>query len=291
MSDERLDLLDALLYGDVFDCAVTLDELRRYARVAIDREELRRRLREDPALRRLVRERGGLYCLEDRPHLLERRAERARRARQLERRARRVARLLRHAPYVRGLALTGSTAAGDAGEEGDVDLLVTVAPGRLGTVFLVLGSLSRIVGRRLFCPNYYVCEDRLRLGPATLYLGRELAQARHLAGDGSALWEVNPWLREMFPNAAPPVATRAARTALQRALEPLLGPGIERWARLVARARLRAHYGTVPADVEEGFAAGAALRFHGSGVAARTLERYAARRGEIAARLDREQAA
>lgn len=42
--DERLDLIDALIYGDVFDCAVTLDELWRYARVAIDRDELRRRL-------------------------------------------------------------------------------------------------------------------------------------------------------------------------------------------------------------------------------------------------------
>ena len=37
MSDERLDLLDALVYGDVFDCAVTLDEAWRYARVAATR--------------------------------------------------------------------------------------------------------------------------------------------------------------------------------------------------------------------------------------------------------------
>src|SRR5207302_2361686 len=39
MNDERLDLLDALVYGDAFDCAVTLDELWRYSRVAIGRDD------------------------------------------------------------------------------------------------------------------------------------------------------------------------------------------------------------------------------------------------------------
>ena len=283
MSDERLDLLDAVLYGDVFDCAVTLDEAWRYARVAIDRDELARRLRED----RLVVEDGGLYCLAGREELLKRRPARMRHAARLERRARRVARVLRHFPFVRGLALTGSAAAGDAGEQDDVDLLVTVAEDRLGTVFLLLASLSRLLGRRLFCPNYYVCEDRLGLGPANLYLARELAQARVLAGDGAALWRANPWLEETFPNAEPPVSVRPARAGLQRAVETLVGGRLEPWARGVARRRLRAHYGAVPADVEDAFAAGAALRFHGSGVAARTLERHHARRVE----LDHEHAA
>jgi predicted nucleotidyltransferase len=291
VSDEPLDLLDALIYGDVFDSAVTLDELWRYARTPIGREELRRRLREDAAIRRLVRERDGLYCLADRSGLTERRPERARRADALERRARRVARVLRHAPFVRGLALTGSAAARDAGEEGDVDLLVTVARERLGTAFLVLGSLSRLLRRSLFCPNYYVCEDKLELGAPNLYVARELAQARTLVGDGEALWRANPGLVQLFPNAEPPAGTRPARTRVQRVLEALLGGRLERWARGVARARLRAHYGTVPAEVEESFAAGAALRFHGSGVEARTLERYAARRAEVAARLEREQVA
>jgi predicted nucleotidyltransferase len=284
VSETRLDLLDALIYGDVFDCAVTLDELWRYGRAAVDREELRGRLADD----RLVFERDGLYCLADRPELLERRAQRARKARQLERRARRVARVLRHAPFVRGLALSGSAAAGDAGDGDDVDLFVTVAPGRLGSAFVVLGGLSRLVGRRFFCPNYYACEDSLTLGPATLYLARELAQARPFVGDGAAVWRANPWLSETFPNAEPPAAFRPIRTRPQAILEAFLPAWFERWACEVARRRLRAHYGTVPPDVEEAFSKGAALRFHGSGVAGRTLERYAARRGEIAAQIERE---
>src|SRR5256714_10750624 len=277
MSD--LDAIDAVLYGDVFDCAVTLDEAWRYARVAIARDELARRLSADP----LVATRDGLFCLAGREELLARRPERIRNAASLERRARRVTRLLRHFPFVRGLALTGSAAAGDAGADDDVDLLVTVAEGRLGTVFVLLGPLSRLLGRRLFCPNYYACEGRLGLDPANLYLARELAQARPLAGDGAALWHANPWLEETFPNAEPPVGGGPAGGGLQRALERLVGDRLESWARRVARQRLRAHYGAVPADVSEAFAAGVALRFHGSGVAARTLERHRARRVELAA--------
>jgi predicted nucleotidyltransferase len=280
VSEDRLDLLDGLIYGDVFDCAVTLDELRRYSRTAIDLEELRQRLPADG----LVVERDGLYCLAGREELLARRPERMRRAASLERRARRVARVLRHAPFVRGLALTGSAAAGDAGADDDVDLFVTVAPGRLGSAFVVLGSLSRLLGRRLFCPNYYVCEGRLALSAGNLYLARELAQARPLAGDGAALWLANPWLRETFPNAEPPAAGRPVRSPVQALLEALLPDRFESWARGLARSRLRVHYGSVPEDVAEAFASGVALRFHGSGLAARTLERYTSRRAEIEAR-------
>ena len=287
MSDERLDVLDALIYGDVFDCAVTLDEVRRYARVAIDRDVVRRQLRDDP----LVVEQDGLYCLAGREELLPRRPERMRQAARLARRARPVARVLRHFPFVRGLALTGTAAAGDAGPDDDVDLLVTVADGRLGTVFVLLGSLSRVLGRRLFCPNYYVCEGRLDLGPRNLYLARELAQARPLAGDGRALWRANPWLADTFPNAAPLPSPRPRPSRVQRLLEALVGGRVERWARSVATSRLGAHYGSVPAEVEETFADGTALPFHGSGVAARTLERYAARRAEVAERLAHERVA
>jgi predicted nucleotidyltransferase len=277
MSD--LDAIDAVLYGDVFDCAVTLDEAWRYARVAIAQDELARGLSDDP----LVATRDGLYCLAGREELLARRSERIRNAARLERRARRVARILRHFPFVRGLALTGSAAAGDAGADDDVDLLVTVAEGRLGTVFVLLGSLSRVLGRRLFCPNYYACEGRLGLDPANLYLARELAQARPLAGDGAALWRANPWLEETFPNVEPPAVGEPAGSRLQRVLEALVGDRFELWARGVARQRLRAHYGAVPDDVAEAFAAGVGLRFHGSGVAARTLERHRARRVDLAA--------
>jgi predicted nucleotidyltransferase len=293
--DERLDLLDALVYGDAFDCAVTLDELWRYGRRRVDLEALRSRLRNDPVLRRIVLERDGLYCLRDRSELLDRRAERIARAGKLRRRAERVAAVLRLLPFVRGLALTGSAAADDAGERDDVDLLVIVEPGRVGTVFLVLGPASRLIGRRVFCPNYYLPADRLGISTADLYVARELDQARSLAGTGGALRGANSWLSDVFPNALAPDAPdeRPSRSFLQRVLEaPLrgrLGDRLERFGLGVAGRRLRAHYAAfgrnVPADVSAEFESGKGLPFHAADVIAPKMERYAARRAEVAARL------
>jgi predicted nucleotidyltransferase len=293
VSDERLGLLDALIYADVFDCAVTLDELWRYGRVAIGRDALRQRLRDDPSLSRIVRARDALYCLADRPGLLDERPPRIERARALQRRACRVARVLRHVPFVRALALTGSVAADDAREAADVDLLVVVAPARLGIAFLLLAPASRLLGRRLFCPNYYICEDQLKLAPSTLYVARELAQARSLVGDIRVLHVPNPWLGDVFPNGVTSLDDDHALrpgTRLQRLLErPLSGrraDRLERWARRVALARLRVHYGAfgrgVPADVMASLDAGIELRFHGQPYDETTVGRYAARRAQVA---------
>jgi predicted nucleotidyltransferase len=297
-ADERLGLLDALIYGDVFDCAPTLDELCRYARVPTSSGQLVERLRDDPVLQRIVVERDGLFCLAGRTSLLDNRPERIRRARHLQRRARAVARVLRHVPFVAGILLTGSTSADDASEQADIDLLVVVTPNRLGTGFLFLGTSSRILGRRLFCPNWYVREGCLGLVPRNLYIAREFAQARCLVGSASAVRESNPWLIDLFPNALEPPtpdAALGATTRLQGRLEaPLrgaLGDHIERWACRVAASRLRAHYAAlgreVPAEVSRDCDDGIALRFHGYGYQERTIEAYEARRSQLAHRLDR----
>jgi len=199
--ESRLALIDAILYGDGFDCAVTLDELWRFARAPVAREELERRLRLDPVLRRIVVERGGLYCLAGREPILDLRRPRVDRARRLGGRARRVAAVLRHVPFVRGVVLTGSVAALDAPARADVDVLVVAARGRLATVFLVLGPASRLV-RRLFCPNYYLAEDRLRMADGDVYLAREIAQAQSLGGAGDGFRAANRWVADVFPNLA-----------------------------------------------------------------------------------------
>lgn len=289
---QRLDLLDSLIYGDVFNCAVTLDELWQYARVAIDRDQLYRRLRDDPELCRIVAERNGFYCLRDRTALLGKRPGRILRARRLQRQARVVARVLRFLPFVRGLVLTGSTSADDASEGADIDLLVIAAAGRIGTTFLLLGSLSRLLGRRLFCPNWYMSEDGLGIGTGSLYMAREFAQARSLVGNADDLRDSNPWITELFPNliAPPALEPRLKKSSglqclLEGPLRGILGDRLERWARRVATARLRTHYSRfgheVPAEVAARFKAGVALGFHGYCYEQTTLKAHAARRAQL----------
>jgi predicted nucleotidyltransferase len=298
MIDERLDLIDAAVYADLFDCGVTEEELWRYSRVALDWGEFRRRLAEDPLLPAVLYRRDGLYCLAGRESLLEPRAQRRRQARKLQARARLVARVLQHAPFVRGLLLTGSAAVDDAGPDADVDLLVLVRHGRLSIVFTVLGTLSRLLSRKLFCPNYYLSDAHLTLNRRDPYLARELVQAVPLAGQAHALHAVNDWACSLFPNASrspSPVRAAPGGALLQRILEwPLrgrLGDSLERFLRPLALSRLAEHHAfwgsSVPDDVLADLNAGIQLRFHGQHANQPLLARYEARRREIAARLER----
>jgi predicted nucleotidyltransferase len=289
-TDELLALVDAVVYADVFDSTVTLDELHRYARVLVDRASLEQVLADDPVLRTIVVERDGTIALRGRSEVFATGADRAGQVEHLRRRARRVARVLCHTPFVRGISLTGSVAAGDARDDSDVDMLLVVAPGRLGTVFALLGTVSRIVGRRVFCPNFYLSENNLTIRSQSIYVAREVAQTESLAGDAMRLREANPWVEAIFPNLPKPTEPRQdLRTGGfgQHFVEALLGGRIgdrfERWARELAHRRLQAHYGgLVPSEITRAFDAGEMLRFHRGDIELSVPRRYEARREEVA---------
>ena len=294
-AEENLELIDAVIYGDAFDCAVTLDEILRYSPVPATRTELLERLRRPP-FRKLIGERGGLYFLAGREHLADLRSERRRRAQRLKKRARYVARFLQHAPFVRGIVLTGSVAADDAEKSADVDVLVIVAEERVALTFLVLAPLSRLLSRRIFCPNYYMSQAHLRVSRRDRYVARELIQAEPLTHQAHALLAANSWAQEQLPNACPtmrPVKMFPGGALLQRILElPFEGPFgavCERKARSIGMRRLHAHYGSflaqVPKEVEQRFELGIELRFHGAARVNHCVERYQKNRAELALRL------
>ena len=207
---ETLAAIDGAIYGDVFDCAVTEEELWRYSRCPISRPQLRRLLADREPLHGALIEIRGLYCLVGRERLAYERPDRRRRALRLRRRARLVARLVQHVPFVRGLVLTGSVAAEDARPGADVDLLVIVAQGRMCAVFTLLGSFSRLMSRRLFCPNHYISSDRLEItGRRDLYVAREVAQGWALTEGSGEFFAANLGICSELPNAR----VRADRSA------------------------------------------------------------------------------
>jgi predicted nucleotidyltransferase len=286
-----LDLIDAVVYGDAFDCAVTFDELWRYSLVPIGREELRRRMT-DPPICEIVAERDGFYALRGREDLVDRRVGRRERARLLRRRGRLVARCLQHFPFVRGILLTGSVAADDADRDGDVDMLVIVQRRRLALAFAVLAPLSRLVSSDVFCPNYYLSETHLSMTRRDHYVARELMQAEPLAGSAEQLFSANTWVDALLPNATPR-GDKAAPIPFGRVLQWLLelpfrgavGDRLDRRAHGLALRRLTVHHARFgspfPEKVKQRFEADVELRFHGRMLIERATERYTERRAEL----------
>jgi len=289
----RLELIDAVIYGDCFDCAVRLAEVHRGARVEVAESDLPEALETDRALAGMVTVRNGFVCLSGREHLIAQRPERIRRAERIRPQAERTARLLNRIPFVRGIALTGSLAADDAPVNSDADMLVICEGARMGTVFLIAATLGRLAGRRL-CPNFYLASDRLDIQPSNVYEERELLQTKPLSGIAPDLHSANPWLWERFPNAraAPPVTpgfrAEGSRIGawLERRLKGVLGDRLERWGRRVAVRRLAAHHAKfdepVPPQALDEFRSQHALRFHGGQWAERIVAEYERRREHCA---------
>jgi hypothetical protein len=207
-----------------------------------------------------------------------------------------VARFLQHCPFVRGVYLTGSVAADDADEAADVDMLIVVADGRLGLVFLILAPLSRLFSRDVFCPNYYVTESHLAMQRRDKYVARELAQSEPLAGESCRLMDSNGWVLDLLPNA--PVRSRSVmplpggrllQTLMEMPLRGAFGDRLDRSTRALVKRRLAAHHAryaeAVPAKVLERFEQGAELRFHGAPLVDSAMQRYAQRREALRRRL------
>ena len=121
-------------------------------------------------------------------------------------RHRRHLRLLSLLPWVRFMGLTGANAFESCRPEDDLDLFVVTAPERLWITFIPMILWSRAVGRRdLFCINYLVDEDHLRIRHENYYTAVQLMSMVPLCdrGVGARLVATNRWVFEHLPNARP----------------------------------------------------------------------------------------
>ena len=246
--EATLEILDGIVYGDLFDCAVGLDEVVRFSRRAVGHHEATETLA-SPSIGRTIVRTDEYVTLAGREELVERRRKTRARALRLRRRAERTSLVLGMVPFVRGIILTGSVAAEAATEDADIDLMIIVAPSRLAFVFLVLGGFSRLTRRCFYCPNYYISEDHLLIERQNLFIAREIAQARPLDKDAERFFEINDWVREYLPNASPSQVRRGQRrrpNGLQRLLEFPFRGRFGRWCESIAsrtaRKRIDEHY-------------------------------------------------
>jgi len=279
--DRLLTIVEPVLYGDIFDFPVTLDEVHRFCRLPMSTEQLRLALADEQGAGRIVSQVDEFYVMRGREALVDTRRRRAARSRQARRRARTLMRFVKYLPFVRGSLMTGSTATDNARQRDDLDYLVLVHPGRMWLVFGVLGTLQRLGLGRVLCVNYYLSVDSLGLTERSPYVARELLQARPLVGADHVrrLYGENRWIAEIYPNASssheqvPNLETddrRGAARHLAERFEGLLGgqlgDALEGGARRLLEHRLPVHYGKhgreLPAEVRRRALDGEELRFH-----------------------------
>jgi hypothetical protein len=226
---ERAVLL-TVVYGDLFDHPLSLDELHRY--LVLERASPEQVA---SAARGLVGTRlwecDGCFGLLGREAVREVRVRRRAASAPRWEAAQRFARWLARVPFLELVAVCGSQAVENAEQSGDVDLFLIAREGRLWIAQVAVMLLRRLAERRLghMCPNHLLTTAALDAGSRDLYTAREVVQAVPLWGEAAydRFLEANVWVRELLPQTPPggrrerlgsaPAAPRA------RALERLLG--------------------------------------------------------------------
>ncbi|PIR58621.1 MAG: hypothetical protein COU69_04610 [Candidatus Pacebacteria bacterium CG10_big_fil_rev_8_21_14_0_10_56_10] len=170
-------------------------------------------------------------------------------------------RIVKHLPWIRAVALTGSLAMDNAGPQEDTDLMIITSPGRLWLARLMVTAVALLKGKRRswsgeelgsWCFNLWLDGNHLGvlIDKRSVYTAYEVIQAdfvlsKQLAAD--AFFEANHWLyrflpHSSFPGWAPhsPSLLEVALTNIDTLLRPVWS-GLNAVSYLVQRWYMRPH--------------------------------------------------
>ena len=246
-------IVQAVAYADVFDYALTADEIHRYLiGLPASRGIVRGMLANGrPAA---IARSGRYFTLVGRESAVDTRRARAATAAAYWRRAVRYGHAISNLPFVRMVAVTGALAMDNLSDD-DIDYLIITEPGRLWLCRAMIVGLVRVAALRgtVLCPNYFLSEQALVLTERNLFTAHEVTQMVPLAGLPvyQRLRELNRWTETYVPNAigaprrlaAAEPGRRRARRVVERTLRSRVCAPLERWemARKVSKFSKRGH--------------------------------------------------
>jgi glycosyltransferase involved in cell wall biosynthesis len=276
-------------YADLFDAAVTVDDLARSCLGEhLDAAEVARRAAALPLRELVTLDADGHLTLRGREALVARRSDGIRRTAELLERHRRVIAALAALPFVRSLALSGGTAHRNARGGDDIDLFVVTAAGRVFTTYTLLFLASRLTRTRgVVCPNYLVDENNLQIAyHHDLFTAHQALALVPIAGLDTfeRFVEANrDWVRDFYPAYQPrPATTTIGRSGVQRLAERAISYGGAAVEQLLGTA-WRFHLGRRAARAPRAdlVVSGGILKLHLSDHRRRVLKRFEARLDEL----------
>jgi len=218
-------IYSTVAYRDLFRFPVAPEEIHRYLHgMRCSPDDVRDALSHSAFLRSRLDGDGEFFCLRGRAESFAVRRARRELSRAQWPRARRFARFLAMLPNVRMVAMTGSLAAGNFPEDGDIDFLLVADGGtlwRTRALCRFLALLDDKLRRGLFCPNTFLSSAALTLTRRSLYDAQELCQMIPLHGMETyeAVRRANGWTAEWLPNAAGPPSGALDLPAFSRGLK------------------------------------------------------------------------
>jgi hypothetical protein len=198
-------ILQTILYFDIFKYPLKSNEVLENCKGEISSLELEASLNELLTL-------GYLKQVKDfvMPHWadvgnVERRQLGNERAKEMMNAAYKQSAKISQFPFVRGLCISGSLSKNYADEHSDIDFFVITKADRLWicrSLFIVFYKLLPAGKKKLYCLNYFISEQDLRIDDKNLFVATELAHLIPMYGykNYKKLLESNPWYKNWFTN-------------------------------------------------------------------------------------------
>jgi len=206
-----------LVYFDIFDYPLTMDEIARWlpSSISFTRGRLLK-LTKELVQKRFLAQKEGFYFLPGRGEIVLKRRKNQEASGPKLKIAQKAARILIKMPGVLLVGLTGNLALGDAQVGDDIDFLIITQRDKIWTARFLTVLLLEILGRRRrpkskrikdkICLNLFLDEAYLHFGRnrQDLYTAHEVLQMRPLAGKGNIyqrFLKANVWAKDFLPNA------------------------------------------------------------------------------------------
>lgn len=234
-------ILRTVLYADVFDFPMKIEELHHYliSDEPVSLADVAQTVHQSIILKQKLQHIGDYIIVQGSESLIETRRKREAASTTLWPRAIRWGYVLSALPYVRMVALTGALAVRNAADhDDDLDYMLITAHHRvwLARAFAILMvKMGRLRGVTI-CPNYVLSESNLTQTRRDIFLAHEVAQMVPIYGTDCyrRFREINNWSYQQLPNAVDPFfdepEIRLGMTRiLKRVLEVVLGGALGNW--------------------------------------------------------------
>lgn len=210
-ADLETPIIKTLAYADLFDQALSTEELQRYL---VNKKSSTSDLNKEAGAKK-YEVRGGLWCLCGREELFNLKPQQLATGNLKLKIAEQSLWLFKLCPWVKMVAVTGSVAGGSPEVDDDIDLIVITAKNRLWLSRFIITSVLTLLGRRRkpgddparvnnkLCLNMWLSEESLTTTHKDIYVANELAHMKPILnrdGEYETYIAANSWLENFLPN-------------------------------------------------------------------------------------------
>jgi hypothetical protein len=202
MDDTGISIIKLLLYYDVFDHALTKEEIILNCNLN-GKSADKTGILEEMTAKGLIYRLDGFYSVRNDPSLIEKRNNGNKMAAGSLPKAIKMAKFISAFPFIRSVSLSGSLSKNYMDTKTDIDYFIIADPNRLWLARTILIMYKRIFllnSHKYFCLNYFIDFEHLEIEQKNIFTATELFTLIPVTGKNyiNRFIEANSWVKRYF---------------------------------------------------------------------------------------------